>query len=448
MSTIAIARKTESVCSREPGKVRTQDANMSETNTIPRKVTAKASSGLSSTTSDPCELSPVASHRRPEPTTGLAQLSKQPTLARIMIVDDEETNIRVVRKYLSDAGYSNFIVTTQPTEVMQLALTSAPDIILLDIIMPEIDGLQILHELRQDSHLQNVPVLILTAAAEADVKLEALDLGATDFLVKPVDKIELNLRMRNAVTAKIHSDQLSQHSELLEKHVRARTAELERTRKEVIHCLARAGEYRDGDTGHHVIRVGMYVRTIAERLGFIPRHAEIMEQAAKLHDVGKIGIPDAILLKPGKLTSEEFQIIENHCTFGKDIIQELPEDLMRQRAGRTDPKQHIRDILALGGSPLLTLAAVIAQTHHEKWDGSGYPLGLAGEDIPIEGRITAVADVFDALSSERPYKKAFPLEKCLRIIREESGTHFDPRIASAFLNDEASIVQIQRKYAD
>ncbi|MCH1494771.1 MAG: response regulator [Rubripirellula sp.] len=255
--------------------------------------------------------------------------------ACVTIIDDERINIEVVKAYLAEAGFSNFRSTTDSRTALNLIEEHAPDIILLDINMPHISGLEILESLRKDERFHRLPVLILTAADDPAVKLRALGLGATDFLAKPVDPSELALRMENVLAAKAYQDQLAKHSEILEEMVRERTRELEESRREAIHCLAKAGEYRDDDTGQHVTRVGRYTRIIATELGFPPKDIELLEQAAKLHDLGKIGIPDAILHKAGKLEPEEYQIIQQHCGIGCEIMNPSNEDdasTMRQHA--------------------------------------------------------------------------------------------------------------------
>ncbi len=365
--------------------------------------------------------------------------------ARIMIVDDEELNILVARKHLADAGYSNFLTVTDSSTAVARIKDEKPDLILLDIMMPEVSGLDILHLLSLEDRLQHIPVLILSASTDNDLKRVCLELGVTDFLSKPVDPCELLPRVRNVLLNKHYRDQLAQHAEQLEQQVRQRTAELAASREEVVHCLARAAEYRDDDTGQHVVRVGKYVGVIARELGFSESRIEVIELAAKLHDIGKIGIADAILHKPGKLDPEQFELIRSHCAFGKDIISPLATSDWNVL------KTHARlgaSLLNVASSPLLLLAARIAQTHHERWDGAGYPLGLRGEDIPIEGRMTAVADVFDALSSRRPYKPAFPREKCFAILEEGRGTHFDPQVLDAFFRKSEDIIRIQIDYMD
>lgn len=363
---------------------------------------------------------------------------------RIMIVDDEIANVLVAKKHLERAGYRSFETTTDSSTAVSLICSTKPDVLLLDINMPEINGIQILKEIRSREEFRRLPVLILTANNDADVKLACLELGATDFLVKPVDPMELAPRVRNALQNKDYEDQLQNHALVLEEKVQQRTRELEQSRREVIYCLARAAELRDNDTGNHVIRVGRFAGIIAKHLGLPEWYANDIELAAQLHDVGKIAVPDSILLKPGKLEPEEFDIIQNHVKFGRQIIQ--PHSLADAQKMRTHVvvgSEMLRD-----GSSLMRLAASIAQSHHEKFDGSGYPIGLAGEDIPLEGRITAVADVFDALSSERPYKKAMPRQKCFEILEEGRGTHFDPAVLDAFFSASQEIVRVQVEFLD
>lgn len=365
--------------------------------------------------------------------------------ARIMIVDDEMINIEVVKAYLEEEGFFNFLTTTRSTIAIDMVRNEKPDIVLLDINMPQVSGLDILETMRNDRELKLIPAIVLTASHDPQIKLNALRLGASDFLAKPVDPSELMLRLQNVLAVKAYQDHLAKYSERLEEQVRLRTAELVLSRQEAIHCLARAGEYRDDDTGHHVTRVGRYAALIARELGFDQPTIDLIEQAAQLHDVGKIGIPDAILHKPGKLDSQEFDIMRAHCGIGRRIINPLSnEESIRLKTHATVGMQ----IMGSTNSPVLKLAAVIAASHHEKWDGTGYPHQISGEKIPLEGRIVAVADVFDALSSARPYKKAFPIEKCLQILREGRGTHFDPNVLDAFFRCQDEAISIRGEYGD
>jgi putative two-component system response regulator len=365
--------------------------------------------------------------------------------SKILIVDDEPINIKVVKKHLQGYGYTNFHTTTEPKRVIDLARAERPDIVLLDIMMPEVSGIEILDQLRKDNELQRVPVVILTAVGDARIKKKALELGATDFLTKPVDPSELVLRVGNALVVKSHYDHLSDYSNQLEQQVRARTAELMASRRGLVQTLARAAEYRDNETAHHIIRVGRYVGIIARELDLPHQIADLLEEASLLHDVGKLGIPDAILRKPGKLTDDEYETMKQHCTFGRRIVQSSPECAWERygtqsQLGRIEPGN--------ANAWLIPVAATIAQSHHEHWDGGGYPLGLKGEDIPLEGRITAVADVFDALSTHRPYKEAYPYEKCIAIMQRGRATHFDPNVLDAFLRRTDNVMQVLVDYCD
>ena len=363
----------------------------------------------------------------------------------ILIVDDEPLNIEVVRRYLEIGGYRNLISTDHAGQALPLMGLNRPDLVLLDIQMPEISGLEILAAIRSDEMFCRTPVVILTGSSDPETKLTALQAGATDLLQKPVHNEELLARLGNVLKVKAYQDQLYRHSEELEEAVQRRTAELEASRLDVIHCLARAAEFRDDDTGQHIIRVGRYARVIADQLGFSREELDILEPAAQLHDVGKIGIADSILLKPGKLSPEEYEMMQKHCGFGRKIVQQVPDADAAVLRKHTDMGARIMDV---SSSPVLEMARRIALTHHERWDGNGYPLGLAGEDIPLEGRITAVADVFDALSSKRPYKPPFPLQKCFAIMEEGRQTQFDPKVLDAFIERRHDIIRVQIDSAD
>ena len=365
--------------------------------------------------------------------------------AKIMIVDDEEFNTKIVRRFLQSAGYRNFVIETDAKKVIQRCREEKPDIMLLDIVMPELSGLDILRLREGDPIVERVGVIVLSATDDSSIKREALYLGATDFLNKPVDTNELFPRVRNTLMIKYTQDHLANYAEVLEQQVAARTKELQESREQIIHCLARAAEFRDNETGQHVIRVGMYSRIIAEELGYNQEQAHNLELAAQLHDVGKIGIPDAILLNPKRLTQGEFEVMQGHCSIGKTIIDPLTAHEKQVY------KQHTQmgaGIMEGADSPLLVLASTIAQTHHEKFNGKGYPLGLKGDEIPLEGRIVAVADVYDALSSSRPYKRAFSQEECLEIILRDRGEHFDPACVDAFFSRISDILEVSEKYAD
>lgn len=365
--------------------------------------------------------------------------------ARIMIVDDEPLNIMTFRQHLKGDGYKNFICCEKSTDALKLIRESQPDVLLLDINMPEVSGLDILRVVGLDPALQHIPVLVLTAATDPAIRREALDLGASDFLSKPVEPDELIPRVRNAVILKQHFDMATNEAARLERQVERRTRQLEATRQQLILSLARAAEHRDDDTGNHVLRVGRYAAIIAAGMGYPEDQLQMLEQAAQLHDVGKIGIPDSILFKPGRLDPDQYELMQRHCALGKQIIQPISEkewEVLKTHTRRGENLLHVRS------SPLLMLAARIAQTHHEKYDGSGYPLGLSGTDIPLEGRIVAVADVFDALSSARPYKKPFSREKSFQILQDGRGSHFDPDVVDAFFRMSEQIISTQLTLMD
>jgi putative two-component system response regulator len=365
--------------------------------------------------------------------------------AKILIVDDEQLVIKVVKRYLSAEGYVNFVTVSDSKKALETINREAPDVVLSDIMMPDITGLDLLRIRQKDPVLKSIPFLILSASSENAVKREALELGATDFLNKPVDPIDLSLRVQNALILKRHHDHLANYANELETQVRARTKQLEQSREQIIHCLARAAEYRDNETGEHIIRVGKYCRVIADELGYDADYCREIELAAQLHDVGKIGIPDSVLLNPGKLTTEEFEIIKTHCGVGMEIMEPLASSDGEQIRRHTNSGGFIMDGV---DSPMLELAASIARSHHEKWDGTGYPAKLAAESIPIEGRICCVADVYDALCSERPYKPKFPIKKCLETMLSERGTRFDPQILDAFFDRIEDIEAIRKEYND
>jgi putative two-component system response regulator len=329
--------------------------------------------------------------------------------ARILIVDDQEANVHLLGKILRRAGYINTVSTTDPRDVLSLCVQQPPDLILLDLMMAHLDGFEVMEQIKPLLEGTYLPVLVLTADITSETREKALASGAKDFLTKPFDPTEVLLRIGNLLQTRALHLQLKDQNRLLEERVRERTAELERARLEILKRLAVAAEYRDDATGQHTRRVSRLCAHLAHAMGLADNHVELIREASPLHDVGKIGIPDAILLKPARLTDEEFEVIKTHTTIGAGILSE-------------------------GTSDCILMAEQIALTHHERWDGSGYPLGLAGEDIPMEGRIVAIIDVFDALVHERPYKRAWPLEEALAEVERQSGSQFDPHIANVFLD--------------
>jgi putative two-component system response regulator len=333
-----------------------------------------------------------------------------PSEAHILVVDDEPTNVLLLERILDDAGYTNHTATTDPRQVLTLYDQYDPDLVLLDLAMPHLDGFAVMAQLRQlipaGAYL---PILVLTADATDQTKQRALSDGATDFLVKPFDTTEVLLRIGNLLqTRRLHLE-LRGHNQLLEQRVRDRTLELEAARNEILQRLALAAEYRDDETHQHTLRVGEASGLLGAALGLPQEQIRRLRQAAPLHDIGKIGISDVILLKPAKLTPEEFEHVKTHTLIGGRILADSPV-------------------------AVLQLGCEIALTHHERWDGSGYPHGLNGQQIPLSGRIVSVIDVFDALTHARPYKHAWPIDQAVAEITAQRGHQFDPDVVDAFLH--------------
>jgi putative two-component system response regulator len=330
--------------------------------------------------------------------------------SRILIVDDEPGNVQLLQRILVREGYRRVTGLSNPREAMAVIDEDRLDVVLLDLHMPVVDGYQILESIMTslDPGRRTLPVIVLTADATPEARRRALTSGAADFITKPFDVVEVALRIRNTLERhQLHSE-VRRQNELLEDRVRARTIELERAQLETFERLALAAEYRDDDTGKHTRRVGGVARAIAEQLGMAATDLDLLERAAGLHDVGKIGVPDGILLKPDRLTPEEFEVVKTHTVIGARI-------------------------LSGSHSPLLQLGEIIAGSHHERWDGRGYH-GLAGEDIPLHARITTLADAFDAMTTDRPYRAARSREEATEEIRRERGGQFDPNVVDVFLD--------------
>ena len=334
----------------------------------------------------------------------------QLTNARILIVDDEAANVILLTRILQRAGYTAIQSTNNPKEALALFETFQPDLVCTDLHMPYMTGLEFIEALQEKIPASTyLPIVMLTADLNPESEQLALAKGAKDFLNKPFRAHQIELRVHNLLHTRFLHLQLRDQNERLEQKVLERTAELETARLDVLERLAMASEYRDNTTGEHTQRVGVLSARLAERLGLPPDEIELILRAAPLHDVGKIGIPDDILLKPGKLSPDEWVIMKSHVELGTRL-------------------------LARGNSQVVQLAELIALTHHERWDGSGYPRGLKGDEIPVVGQIVAVADVFDTLVNQRPYKKAWDLEEAVSEITAGRGTWFSPRVVDAFLD--------------
>jgi putative two-component system response regulator len=349
---------------------------------------------------------------------------------RVMVVDDELLNLKLIAAMLKPQGYE-VILANDGEDCLAKVNESPPDLILLDIMMPKLNGFEVVQRLKAEERFALVPVVMVTALQDINDRVKALEVGADDFLTKPVDRMELRARVRSLLKVKAYNDHMVNYRQELESEVRRRTLEIQETNKmlakaheklrgaslETIFRLSRAAEFKDEDTGTHIISMSRISARLAENCKLPPAAVESILYASPMHDIGKIGIPDRILLKNGPLTEDEWSIMRMHTVFGGKILENSDIGFLR-------------------------LGEVIATTHHEKFDGSGYPKGLKGKQIPLAGRLVAVADVFDALMSRRPYKPAFSPEQATSIIAEGRGRHFDPEVVDLFMDDIPEILRI------
>jgi putative two-component system response regulator len=343
---------------------------------------------------------------------------------QIVIIDDAEINLKLLRLFVSQLGDGHTSLTfSDPHEGLAHCLKEEPDLIILDYMMPGMDGLELMRRLRAAPGRASVPILMITANDELEVRYKALQSGANDFLSKPIDRVEFQARARNMLALRASQKRLENQASWLAEEVLKATEEVRRRELETIMRLSKAAEFRDPETGAHLQRMAHYSWIIAVRLGLPVEQQQLILEAAPMHDVGKVGIPDSILLKPGRLNEQEFEIMKQHATMGHQI-------------------------LSGSGSPLLILAAVIALSHHEKFDGSGYPYGFVGEAIPQAARIVAVADVFDALTSARPYKKAWEVDRAVDYLKDNRGKHFDPQCVDVFLDKFDDILAVRQRFQD
>ena len=341
----------------------------------------------------------------------------------IVIVDDNLVNVRLTEALVEQMDDCRAQCFTEPVAALAWCETNAFDLLIVDYMMPVLDGIELIGKLRSNPGRTQVPILMVTASNEREVLYRALEAGATDFLTKPIDTVEFGARVRNMLAIRKSHVSLANRADELAAEVKKATAEILEREKDTILRLSKAAEFRDPETGAHIVRMAHYSRLICEELSDDPNFVAGVFEAAPMHDVGKLGTPDHILLKPGKLTPEEFEIMKQHAEIGWVILKD-------------------------GASPILRLAAEIARSHHEKFDGSGYPQGLRGEAIPLSGRIVAVADVFDALTSERPYKAAWEIPRAVEFMRQNRGNHFDPACVDAFFSRWEEALEIREQFKD
>jgi response regulator RpfG family c-di-GMP phosphodiesterase len=359
-------------------------------------------------------------------------------IRKILFVDDDSRVLEAFKRMMRKLGrewVSDFALSAD--EAWAKIQREVPDAVVSDLNMPGKTGADLLRSVRGEAATQFLPFILLTGNNESKQRMDCLESGATDYLNKPCDFSELVVRLKNALTLKDFQDEVRRQNEILEQKVRERTLELESSRKEVIFRLACAAELRDSATGFHILRVGLLARLVAEELGYDRKFQDDLLLASTLHDIGKLGIADAILLKPGRLTTEEYKAMQSHCRIGAEVLRSDLHSTFSLLSG--DPN---------GSNGLLELAAEIAETHHEKWDGTGYPERLCGEEIPVAGRIVAVADVFDALCSTRPYKEAMKYDEALKVIQEGRGGHFDPAAVDALTRRFGDAVKIMDEHSD
>lgn len=351
--------------------------------------------------------------------------------SKLLFIDDDPLVLSGFRRSIEDRHpqwQADFVGC--PVEAWERVQHQSYDTIVVDMKMPRMTGLEFLKLIKSNTATRSIPVVIVTGSAESDCKRKALDSGAADLLSKPVSADDLDARIRSSLKIRSYEQQLEKQSELLAEQVSLKTAELSASRLEIIWRLAKASEYRDQETGNHVIRVGAYSRILAESLELSADFCDTIFHAAPLHDLGKLGIPDSILLKPGKLTDDEWKVMKTHCQIGVSILN---EECMLGRLARNSFHEETLTASESNGNPFLSMASDIARSHHERWDGAGYPHGLAASQIPLSARIVALSDVYDALRSRRPYKEPSSVEQAFSIVIAGKGSHFDPQIVQAFV---------------
>lgn len=348
---------------------------------------------------------------------------EQISRTKILIIDDQKLHSFFLEKLLKQEGFTQVLCVIDPLKALNNIREFQPDLIVLDLVMPQVNGFQIMEQLNDFRKDHYLPIIALGEDHSVEMRLKALQSGATDFLSKPYENIEMLFRIHNMIEMRILHMVVENQNKLLETKVQERTKELRDTQLEVIRRLAQAAEFRDNDTGIHIIRMSHFCVKFSEALGLSESECELMLNASPLHDVGKIGIPDNILLKPGSLTAEEFTVMKTHTTMGAQL-------------------------LSGSSSPVMKMAETIALTHHEKWDGTGYPQALKEDQIPLIGQICSVCDVFDALTSHRPYKKPWTSDEALQEIVKQKNRQFQPKLVDCFVKIFPDILTIKSKYVD
>jgi putative two-component system response regulator len=376
--------------------------------------------------------------------------AQEPVRSTVLVVDDTRTNLAIMGDLLSQQ-YRVRVANSGARALQAVHTQPRPDLVLLDIMMPEMDGYEVMRQLQADPTVRDIPVIFVTAMGADEDEEHGLALGAVDYVTKPIRPAILLARVKAHLELKHARDLLQNQNTYLEKEVGLRMRENELVKNVSIHALALLAEKRDNETGNHLVRTRSYVQVLIERLQDHPRFAMSLREpqrsmiirAAPLHDIGKVGIPDQILLKPGKLTPEEFEIMKQHAQIGADALNEAVRRVLGPNPDAAAEAKAGPSALAF-----LEIARQIAQSHHEKWDGTGYPQGLQGEDIPVGARLMALADVYDALTCRRHYKAPFPLERVEQIIQEGRGTHFDPAVVDAYTACRGMFFDIAQRFAD
>lgn len=349
--------------------------------------------------------------------------------AKILVVDDQDLNLRLIEQILAPMDYAVFFAR-DGLESLEMTKRISPDLILLDVMMPKMNGFEVTRKLKTEEETRGIPIVIVTSLHDVEDRVRALQCGVDDFLSKPVEATELRARVKSLLKVKAYNDHLQQYQKRLEKEVAAKTIKLKDALEQVtaasldtIFCLSRAAECKDEETGNHIQRVSEFAVLVADKMGINEEAIHRIRYAAPLHDIGKIGVPENILLKPGELNPAEWEIMKLHTVIGGRILEKSETDYLK-------------------------MGETIALTHHEKWNGEGYPKGLRAKEIPIEGRITAIVDVFDALTAKRPYRSPISLNEAFKYIAKKKGIHFDPNVVDAFFAVKEDILSIKRKLKD